>query len=242
MKKSMFILLAALLAAQIFAQEELIDQAQKNKALYQKARSAFNLRQYSETVNLILSKEEQCDESRYLLALSYYKIRDYKNAVIYFEKLLETSDSFPASYYYLSRAQLKEGNLEKSQYYLDFALSFYPNSDFCYVIQGILFSKQQQYQEATKAFKKALSINASNDWAYNNYGLHLLRAGYNKSAKQAFLNAIQYTDDNPYYYNNLGIAWERLHNKKEAASAYQKAIELKPNYPIAKANLKRITK
>ncbi len=201
----------------------------------------YNQGKYQKAISLILEKKDKKLSEKYLLALCYYKIRKYKESEKLFLEVLNTNaEGFPTCYYYLARINLIYKNIDKAEKYLEYALSYFPNSSYCYVIKGIIDAQKNRKKEALADFEKAIKLDNQNHWAYNNYGLFLLRLGNYDKAKELFLKAVNLSPNNPYYWNNLGISQENLKEYNEALKSYQKALQLKSDYKKAKINLKRV--
>lgn len=210
-------------------------------SVYKEAQVLYNDGQYQEAVRLIEAAEEPLEhEALYLLGLSYFRLRDYNKAIESFSVLQKETDQHPIAHYYLARSYLNTGQLEIAHEHIQYALTYFPNSDFCYVTLGIIKNRMEEPDKAREALEKAVELNPRNAWARNNLGLFLMRKDYNQEALENFQAAVEYDPDNAVYYNNLGITYERLGYYEEAANSFEKALELRENFPRAQANLKRV--
>ncbi len=93
---------------------------------------------------------------------------------------------------------------------------------------GILYAKEQRYDEAVECFEIAQSLD-SNPASIHNAGLIYLEIGEYEKAKMAFEQAIQIEGDVPARYMALAKAEEKLGRPKKAIEALENAYELDPN-------------
>ena len=113
---------------------------------------------------------------------------------------------------------------------------------------GNLYSDQQRWEEAEKAYKTAIRIEPDDPTAYIalSYVLTQPIAGVNlleryAEAEKAARRAIKLDDENPVAFDQLGVALELQGNiSDETLNAYQKAIKLDPTFALAYAHLGRI--
>ncbi len=92
---------------------------------------------------------------------------------------------------------------------------------------GILYAKEQKYNEAVECFEIAQSLD-NNPASIHNVGLIYLETGAYEKAEMAFLQAIKLEGDVPARYIALAKAEEQLGNNKKAIEALENAYELDP--------------
>ena len=92
---------------------------------------------------------------------------------------------------------------------------------------GILYAKEQRYDEAVECFEIAQSLD-SNPASIHNAGLIYLEIGEYEKAAMAFQQAIELEGDVPARYVALAKAEEKLGNYKKAIDALESAYELDP--------------
>ena len=71
-------------------------------------------------------------------------------------------------------------------------------------------------------------------------GLIAYQTGQHELAIEYIERAIQLLGAEASYYNNLGVAYNALQKTSTAIACYQRALQLKPDYPDAQQNLKRV--
>lgn len=89
--------------------------------------SYYHKQQYKEAINYLLQGPIAYPQDNYQVGYAYYKISDYKNAGVYFEKAAVNNDSLAQNaYYYLADCYLKAGDKTKarSAYYSAYNLNF----------------------------------------------------------------------------------------------------------------------
>ena len=90
---------------------------------------------------------------------------------------------------------------------------------------GILYAKEQKFDEAIECFEIAQSLD-NNPSSLHNVGLIYLETGAYEKAAMAFEQAIELENDIPARYIALAKARERLGQSKGAVDALESAYEL----------------
>lgn len=90
---------------------------------------------------------------------------------------------------------------------------------------GILYAKEQKYDEAIECFEIAQSLD-SNASCLHNVGLIYLETGAYEKAEMAFQQAIKMEDDVPARYIALSKAQEKLGQRKQAIESLEKSYKL----------------
>lgn len=92
---------------------------------------------------------------------------------------------------------------------------------------GILYAKEQKFDEAVECFEIAQSLDAQ-PASMHNVGLIYLETGEYEKAAMAFEGAIELEGDVPTRYIALAKADEKLGRNKKAVEALESAYELDP--------------
>lgn len=92
---------------------------------------------------------------------------------------------------------------------------------------GILYAKEQKFDEAVECFEIAQSLD-SQAASFHNVGLIYLETGAYEKAAMAFERAIELEGDSPTRYIVLAKADERLGRNRKAIDALESAYELDP--------------
>ncbi|MBQ3309908.1 tetratricopeptide repeat protein [Candidatus Saccharibacteria bacterium] len=90
---------------------------------------------------------------------------------------------------------------------------------------GILYAKEQKYDEAIECFEIAGSLD-DNASSLHNMGLIYLETGAYEKAAIAFEQALKMEGDLPARYTALARAYEKLGRRKDAIDALEAAYEL----------------
>lgn len=90
---------------------------------------------------------------------------------------------------------------------------------------GILYAKEQKYDEAIECFEIAQSLD-DNPSSLHNAGLIYLETGAFEKAAIAFEQALKMEGDIPARYIALAKAYEKLGKRKDAVDALEAAYEL----------------
>ncbi len=210
-------------------------------SVHDNARNLYEQGEYQEAIALLEDLDPPLDYNKqYLLGLNYFRARQYHEAIEALSTLLDRTDEYPGAYFYLARCHLNTGELEEAKEHAQKSLTYFPNSDYSYIVLGIVLNQKGEEEEAREALEKAVELNPRNAWGRNNLGLLLMRKDYNEDALEHFKAAIEYDPDNAVYYNNLGITNERLGKYEQAVESYEKALELRPGFSRVENNLERV--
>jgi tetratricopeptide (TPR) repeat protein len=90
---------------------------------------------------------------------------------------------------------------------------------------GILYAKEQNYDEAIECFEIAQSLD-NNASSLHNAGLIYLETGAYEKAAMAFEQALNLEDNLPARYIALSKAYEKMGQRKRAVEALEKAYEI----------------
>jgi len=90
---------------------------------------------------------------------------------------------------------------------------------------GILYAKEQNFDEAIECFEIAQSLD-NNASSLHNVGLIYLETGAYEKAAMAFEQAIELEDDSPARFIALSHAYEKMGQRKKAVEALESAYML----------------
>ncbi|MBN2510681.1 MAG: tetratricopeptide repeat protein [Spirochaetales bacterium] len=128
-------------------------------------------------VELILPKAKIDDNLKRLLAICYRNTKKYKEAAIIYRQLLvgaPKNETYLRSLLFcLDKASKRKDAIR----ILETAFGFFPPSAALYLIGGVLYEKDQDYEKALEAFRKAAELNPK-DWkAPHNMGTIYIKKG-----------------------------------------------------------------
>ena len=109
-----------------------------------------------------------------------------------------------------------------------------------YVNRGVLYLASGDYGSAKRDFDKAAATEPGLGEAYVNRGAALIGMGREREGIVDINRGIELgAAEIEKAYFNRALAEERLDDLKSAYADYRKALELKPDWPMAKAELSR---
>ena len=127
----------------------------------------------------------------------------------------------------VAASSMKERKPFRAEKALLTILKFDEKNAVAYNRLGILYAKEQRYDEAVECFEIAQSLD-NNPASIHNAGLIYLETGAYEKAEMAFLQAIELEGDVPARYIALAKAEEKLGRPKKAVEALENAYELDP--------------
>ena len=127
----------------------------------------------------------------------------------------------------IAQTSMKERKPFRAEKALLTILKFDEKNAAAYNRLGILYAKDNRYDEAVECFEIAQSLD-NNPASIHNVGLIYLETGAYEKAKMAFEQAIELEGDVPARYIALAKTEEKLGNYKKAIEALENAYELSP--------------
>lgn len=125
----------------------------------------------------------------------------------------------------VAQSSMKERKPLRAEKALLTILKFDEKNAAAYNRLGILYAKEQKFDEAIECFEIAQSLD-SNPSSLHNVGLIYLETGAYEKAAMAFKQAIDIEGDVPARFIALAKAEEKLGNRKSALEALESAYEL----------------
>lgn len=125
----------------------------------------------------------------------------------------------------IAQTSMKERKPLRAEKALLTILKFDEKNAAAYNRLGILYAKEQKYDEAIECFEIAQSLD-DNPSSLHNAGLIYLETGSYEKAAMAFEQAIALEGDIPSRFIALAKAYEKLGNRKSAIAALENAYEL----------------
>ena len=103
---------------------------------------------------------------------------------------------------------IRKGELDKALIMLQSLNAQYPQLSGPLVNQGLVYWKQENYDDAQAVLEQALTVNASNPYAHNLLGLVLREQGKFADARQHYEAALQLDPQYARAHFNLGVLAE----------------------------------
>ena len=125
----------------------------------------------------------------------------------------------------LAQSAMKERKPLKAEKALLTILKFDEKNAAAYNRLGILYAKEQNYDEAIECFEIAQSLD-NNASSLHNVGLIYVETGAYEKAAMAFEQAIELENTVPARYIALSKAYEKMGQRKKAVEALENAYNL----------------
>ena len=125
----------------------------------------------------------------------------------------------------IAQSSMKERKTLRAEKALLTILKFDEKNAAAYNRLGILYAKEQKYDEAIECFEIAQSLD-DNPSSLHNVGLIYLETGAYEKAAIAFEQALKLEGDLPARYIALAKSYEKLGRIKDAVDALESAYEL----------------
>ena len=176
----------------------------------------------------------------WLVAIAYYDMHQYNNAIPELEKMLDIYKSWntkpmnsgfydlPIVAYHIT------GNYKKEKELLKRAFKDFPDDPQLIRRQSILSLSEKDTVSANRYIEKFFALHNSDSWSEASIAHRLGdiydEAGYYKRAKAFYLRALSLEPDNPVRLNNLGYYLiDRDINLTEGLELASKAVKSDPN-------------
>ena len=131
----------------------------------------------------------------------------------------------------IAQTSMKERKPLRAEKALLTILKFDEKNAAAYNRLGILYAREQKFDEAIECFEIAQSLD-NNPSSLHNVGLIYLETGAFEKAEMAFTQALDLEGDVPARYIALAKAQEKLGKRKDAITALESAYELEQNVTI----------
>ena len=125
----------------------------------------------------------------------------------------------------IAQSSMKESKNMRAEKALLTILKFDEKNAAAYNRLGILYAKDQRFDEAIECFEIAQSLD-SNASSLHNVGLIYLETGAYEKAAMAFRQALELEGDVPARYIALAKAEEKMGNRKNAIESLEAAFDL----------------
>lgn len=205
-----------------------------NKARLYLAQFLFRYSKWTEVIDVfndVFVEEEPL--SAFFTGYSYFMLKDYEPAKIYFNNFITTGKKTELkyeAYINLAKIEVEQRNFKSAIEYAEKAEIFYSNYWELYLLKAIIFYNLGMNAHAISPIEKAVSLNSGdssvNEWAGRIY----LKSGDYIKAEQHFLKHIE-NIENPVsdIYTNLAEACLRNNKTKDAILYYDTALKIDPH-------------
>ena len=174
-----------------------------------------------------LGEAEKVDPSsmpiRYLMALDYYRLKDFRQALQRFKFALELDPKFALATYYLGLTQVQMGDLESALGSFQRALELDPTNFSAAYNLGAAYLKKNRVDDAVRQFQRSVEINPDYAEGYEALGELYLYLKRNDDAVRALERAVELAPGFAKAHYNLGRAYQVLGRDSEAQRQFNLA-------------------
>lgn len=179
--------------------------------------------------NIMTAQNENPAQVYYHMGLSSLELKEYDNALNFFEEALRFQPGKADFYAEIGRAYSKIGDNELAQIAFEEALSIDP--DHLIAKQGIATVKAGNDPDLIKTLTEVIDDSSANSQTFKQRGYYQMNNGDLENALKDFSEAIKLDDMDPETFFYRGKVYGKLKSWKEAEKNLSKAIELDPQNP-----------
>ena len=186
-----------------------------------------------QTYQKILELDPEDLESKGFLGALYIHNRDYDNAILYLEQVVNNADPTSAAYsqavFNLALAYDMTEQSDKALETYKSALEVNPDEKDLLFNMGRLYIMQQDYENAIVYLKRVLEQDPDDFEANATVGQCLNLLNKFEEAIPYLEKAVELNSNNPNAWNQLGIAYIRTGQGEKGQAAFDKVLELQNN-------------
>ncbi len=236
LNRTLFIVLALLLANSAVFGQLRVPACDEGDELYQKGEFALAIKAFS----TCLEFDKFNGFNYYNRGMAYLQLDINGRAIVDLEKAIELDEKFMPSYYALAEHYMDKGEEEKAINWMNRAIRIYPLLAYNFNLRGWIHFQFHNYPAAYKSFDKAIQLDSTYASAYNNRGSatylsqNIADAHRNDllAAKQDYLTALFFDPDLSEVYRNLGYIHIYLNELDTALYYLAIAAKRNPNDPM----------
>ncbi|MHA2394559.1 MAG: tetratricopeptide repeat protein [Promethearchaeota archaeon] len=118
-------------------------------------------------------------------------------------------------------------NSNKNKELLKYLIEKFPSNSYWWYRFGEEYHKNQDYQEAIRAFEKSLEINSNIDYVWSSLGKTYFKLNQLEKSINACKKATEFFPENGIGWLNLGLIYMELNQYNEAIDALTRSTQLK---------------
>ncbi|HEV2493507.1 MAG TPA: sulfatase-like hydrolase/transferase [Terriglobia bacterium] len=160
---------------------------------------------------------------RYVMALDYYREKDFRRALDSFKSALALDPKFALATYYMGLTQIELGDLDGASASFHRALELDPTNFSAAFDLGALELKKNDADAARREFQRAIDINPDYAQAYEALGEVNLYLKRTDDAVHALERAVELAPDSSKAHYNLGRAYQAQGRDAEAEKEFARA-------------------
>ena len=181
-------------------------------------------------------------DSLILKGMAYRKLRDYDNAIQYYNKVLKLDPKNIVSMEEKAEIYMMMNKNKKAikQYtaIIDNLKKDHLTSRRIYLLNiASQYNEMNDLNKALETINNVLSIKKDYITALGLKGKIMMKMGNCNEAERLFSTAFSIENNNPVIWNYKGISYHKLKNYRKAEICYKKALSADKNYAVAWYNL-----
>ena len=184
-----------------------------------------------------MNKNNPTLKETFFSAYQSYKKRDYKNAEMLCNKILNIDPNHFDSIFLLANLSAINRDFNGAKEFLHRAVKIQPKSTNAYNNLGTAYKELGKYDEAINFYNKTLEIEPNHPNAHYNLGLVFYKLKDLKKAKSYLQKTCEIQKNYAIAFFSLANVHVDLKELEHAISCYQKAIEINPQLFGAHNNL-----
>lgn len=226
--------------AELLAQKDTLEKNQAGQ-LYENASKLYEAKNYKGALENYLKIKEQTPEVLFAIAGCYFELKDYNNANLYYQKVLQKEPQNQQALYYSAMSYSEMGENDKALTLFNKIITINPqNTDAKEAINAIKEAQtaqelesaiakyeQKDFVGAMSALNKLLIKEPKNTYALYYKGLILEEQKNQKEANECFKAAINADNNFALAYYSYALGLDNLEKYQEAITNYDKFLELK---------------
>ncbi len=137
---------------------------------------------------------------------------------------------------------MNAGRLDAALVSVKKALQLNPESADAFTVAGLIYSKNNQTEQAERYFKRALSFDANHSSAQTNYASFLCKHDKPREAEKIFINAAKNKNNTQpdVALTNAGLCVLGIPDKVKATHYFSAALKINPKSPVPWYQLAKI--
>jgi len=159
----------------------------------------------------------------YLIALDYYRLKDYRRAIERFQSALQLNPQFALAAYYLGVAQLQTGDLDGAAASFLHTLELDSTNFSAAFNLGAVYTRQKRVDEALQAFQRAIEILPDYAEAHEALGELYLYLKRTDEAVRELERAVAIAPEMRKAHYHLGRAYQALGRTADAQREFDRA-------------------
>jgi len=213
--------------------EKLLKLPNKDTALYEFLIKAAKINEkYDEVIKYSkeLIKINPGDlQARLYLGQVYMELQKFKEALYEFNEIKARLDTYPRVQYYLSKLHLLTDNDEEALKLAKAEVKANPTGIDGYLLMAEIKSKQKEFLQAEKFYKKAQRLDRNNVDALIGLAIISFKKSQYSAAQDILLRARKIDPARPEVHKLLGDVYRASQQSTLAIEAYKLFLELSPN-------------